>query len=42
MVFEDLTTKKEELQTPLQIKDQKRYFESQISLTNQELKQKVY
>ncbi|ORY50631.1 hypothetical protein LY90DRAFT_702889 [Neocallimastix californiae] len=41
LVFEDLTTKKEELQTPLQIKDQKRYFESQISLTNQELKQKI-
>jgi len=26
---------------PLQIKDQKRYFESQVSLTNQTLEKKV-
>jgi hypothetical protein len=33
LVFDDLTTKKKEFQTPLQIKDQNHYFESQISLT---------
>ncbi|ORX81862.1 hypothetical protein BCR32DRAFT_268030 [Anaeromyces robustus] len=41
LVFDDLTTKKEEIQTPLKIKDQKRYFESQVSLTNQSLEKKI-
>eukprot|EP00833_Pecoramyces_ruminatium_P006553 jgi/Orpsp1_1/1180585/evm.model.c7180000073986.1 len=41
LVFDDLTTKKEEPQTPLKIKDQKRYFESQVSLTNQTLEKKI-
>jgi len=41
LIFDDLTTKKEEVQMPLQIKDQKRYFESQVSLTNQTLEKKI-
>jgi len=41
LIFDDLTTKKEEVQMPLQIKDQKRYFESQVSLTNQAVDKKI-
>lgn len=41
LIFDDLTTKKKEVQMPLQIKDQKRYFESQVSLTSQTLEKKI-